>query len=218
MPEITEIHARHGINAASIQRGYAEHLKYDLARDRYTATKHDRYIALAMAVRDRLIDRWIATQQTHHLERVKRVYYLSLEFLLGRLMGNNVISLGIEKEVRQALSELGLDWDELREEEIDAGLGNGGLGRLAACFLDSLATLQIPAMGYGLRYDYGIFRQTIQNGYQVEEPDEWLRWGNPWEIARPDFRIPVHFGGRVEVAHEGGRLIFRWHPATTVIG
>ncbi|MCC8165309.1 MAG: glycogen/starch/alpha-glucan phosphorylase [Planctomycetes bacterium] len=209
---------RQGTTPESIQLDYAEQLKYDLARDRYTSTKNNRYIALSRAIRDRLIDRWIETQQAHHDDRVKRVYYLSLEFLMGRALGNNVINFKMQKSVEDALEGLGVDFDELREVEVDAGLGNGGLGRLAACFLDSLATLQIPAMGYGLRYNYGIFRQTIENGYQVEHPDNWLQNGNPWEIARPELSIPVHFEGRIEQSTDKGRVRYRWVDAKPVLG
>jgi starch phosphorylase len=207
-----------GLDPASIRHDFEQHLKRTLARDQYTATQHDRYLALALTVRDRLIERWIETQQAHHLRQVKRVYYLSLEYLTGRALGNNVINLGFEDEVRQAMTDLRLDWVALRDEEVDAGLGNGGLGRLAACFMESLATMQIPAMGYGLRYDYGIFRQTIENGYQVERPDDWLRGGHPWEIPRPDYLIPVHFEGRVEMGREGGRQVFHWFDTRTVLG
>lgn len=209
---------RQGTTPESIQLDYAEQLKYELARDRYTSTKNNRYIALSRAIRDRLIDRWIETQQAHHDDRVKRVYYLSLEFLMGRALGNNVINFKLQDAVEKALDGLGVDWEDLREVEVDAGLGNGGLGRLAACFLDSLATLQIPAMGYGLRYNYGIFRQTIENGYQVEHPDNWLQNGNPWEIARPELRIPVRFEGRIEQWTEAGRVRYRWVDAKPVLG
>ncbi len=213
-----EMSTRQGTNPKSIQLDYAEHLKYDLARDRYTATKHNRYFALARTIRDRLIDRWIETQQSHHDDHVKRVYYLSLEFLMGRALGNNVINFKLDDAVDKAMDELGIDWEELRNVEVDAGLGNGGLGRLAACFLDSMATLQIPAMGYGLRYNYGIFRQTIENGYQVEHPDDWLQSGFPWEIARPELLIPVRFEGRVEQWTENGRTRYRWVDAKPVLG
>ncbi len=216
--QIHEFSTRQGRDPKSIQMDYAEHIKYELARDRYTVTKHNRYIALAKAIRDRLIDRWFETQQAHHDDKVKRVYYLSLEFLMGRALGNNVINFQLQDPVEEALGELGIDWEELRDVEVDAGLGNGGLGRLAACFLDSLATLQIPAMGYGLRYNYGIFRQTIENGYQVEHPDDWLQSGNPWEIARPELLIPVRFEGRVEQWTENGRTRFRWVDAKPVLG
>ncbi|MDR0363145.1 MAG: glycogen/starch/alpha-glucan phosphorylase [Planctomycetota bacterium] len=209
---------RQGTDPQGIQLDYAEHLKYDLARDRYTSTKHNRFVALARAVRDRLIDRWIETQQAHHDDKVKRVYYLSLEFLMGRALGNNVVNFKLEDSVKKAFDDLGIDWEELRDVEVDAGLGNGGLGRLAACFLDSLATLQIPAVGYGLRYNYGIFRQTIDNGSQVEHPDDWLQYGNPWEIQRSELRIPVRYGGKVEQWAENGRIRYRWVDAKPVLG
>ena len=207
-----------GLDPESIKAHFADHLKHTLARDHYTATLHDRYLALAMVVRDRLVERWIKTQETHHDRHVKRVYYLSLEYLTGRSLGNNVINLGIEAAVEKAMADLGLNWVDLRDEELDAGLGNAGLGRLAACFLESLATMQVPAMGYGLRYDYGIFRQHIQNGWQVEQPDDWLRGGHPWEIPRPDYLIPVQFEGRVETGREGGRLTFHWVDTRDVLG
>ncbi|HUU10046.1 MAG TPA: glycogen/starch/alpha-glucan phosphorylase [Phycisphaerae bacterium] len=206
------------MNPESIKTDFMRHLKHTLARDRYTATPHDEYLALALATRDRLIERWIETQQTHHRRLVKRVYYLSLEYLTGRSLGNNVINLGMEGAVRKAMGDLALDWFELRDEEVDAGLGNGGLGRLAACFLESLATMQIPAMGYGLRYDYGIFRQVIANGYQQERPDDWLRGGNPWEIPRPDYLIPVRFEGRVEEGRQNGRQVAHWLDTRVVLG
>ncbi len=197
--------------------GFASHLKYSLAKDRYSATDHDRFLALAYAVRDRLMERWIATQQTYHSENVKRVYYLSLEFLIGRSLLNNLVNLGVDEVCRQEVERLGVDWDRLLDLEVDAGLGNGGLGRLAACFLDSLATLAYPAIGYGLRYEYGIFRQVIRDGAQGEEPDNWLRLGNPWEIARPEYTVPVHFGGRVE-PDSGAPLAFRWVDTRVMLG
>ncbi|HAP43137.1 MAG: glycogen phosphorylase [Spirochaetes bacterium GWD1_61_31] len=209
---------RWGKASADIAWGYAKHLKYTLGVDRYSTSAHDRYLALAYAVRDRLIDQWIATQQVHHDEDVKRVYYLSLEFLMGRALGNNVINMRIEDATSQALQDLGYDWEDLREQEMDAGLGNGGLGRLAACFLDSMASLDLPAFGYGLRYDYGIFKQRIENGYQLEQPDEWLRFGNPWELERPDITVPVQFGGWVETHVDEGRTRMKWHGAETVLG
>lgn len=185
------------ISAVALRRQFELNLRHSLAKDRYSATDRDRYYAVALTVRDQLIDRWIATQQTHHKQNVKRVYYLSLEFLIGRLLGNNVINLRTEDVYRTAMSQEGLNWEGLREYEVDAGLGNGGLGRLAACFLDSIATLDLPAVGYGLRYDFGIFKQKIVNGYQVEQPDEWLKLRYPWEIAHPEFSFEVEFEGRV---------------------
>jgi starch phosphorylase len=173
---------------------------------------------LALAVRDRVIDQWIATQQTHHRKNVKRVYYLSLEFLMGRLLGNNVINLELEGAVREALAPLALDWEELRDQEVDAGLGNGGLGRLAACFLDTMSTLNLPVIGYGLHYDFGMFKQTIVNGYQVEQPDEWLKLGYPWEIAHPEFSFPVQFEGRVEARSSPKGVEWQWLASKTVVG
>ena len=203
----------------ALKLSFENHLRYTLARDQYSATDHDRYFALAMAVRDRLVGRWIQTNQTYVARNVKRVYYLSLEYLIGRAMGNNVINLGLDQIVAKAMAELGLDWNYLRDLERDAALGNGGLGRLAACFLDSMATHELPGYGYGIRYDYGIFRQIIRDGHQVEEPDNWLRDGNPWEIERPEHQFPVHFGGEVKEERDGqGRYVPRWINYDTVMG
>ncbi|MBI3270824.1 MAG: glycogen/starch/alpha-glucan family phosphorylase, partial [Planctomycetes bacterium] len=212
------VDAHKGGDAESLTLGYANHLKYTLGKDRFTATPMDRYMAVSLAVRDRIMERWIETQQSYHVRNAKRVYYLSMEYLLGRSLQNNVINLQLEPTVRQALNELGLDWGRLCEVEVDAGLGNGGLGRLAACFLDSMATLALAATGYGLRYDYGIFNQSIRDGHQVEEPDEWLRHGNPWEVVRPEYAVPIRFGGRTEVAQHSGRPRVRWVDARSVVG
>ena len=171
-----------------------------------------------MAVRDRLVERWISTQEEYARQNTKRVYYMSLEFLIGRLLGNNVINLKADQLCREALKEYGIDWNSLRDYESDAGLGNGGLGRLAACYIDSMSTLNLAGMGYGLRYDYGIFRQKIVNGGQVEEPDHWLKDGYPWEMARPEYAQHVHFGGHVECRTEGGRQQWYWVPTETVQG
>ena len=207
-----------GNSVEAVKTSYLNHLKYSLAKDEFSATDHDRYYALALAIRDRLVDGWIRTSVAYHKKGVKRAYYLSMEYLIGRAMGNNVINLQLDDTVRQAMQELGLSWDFLRDIERDAGLGNGGLGRLAACFLDSLATLQLPGYGYGVRYDYGIFRQKIRDGYQVEEPDNWLRFGNPWEIERPESQFEVHFGGRVVIEGKNDRLRARWVDYETVLG
>jgi starch phosphorylase len=210
--------SRFGKHAPSICWGFAEHLKYTLGADRYNATRRDLFMALAYTVRDRIMHQWIKTKQIHFEEKVKRVYYLSMEFLMGRAMGNNVINMELEGEIRDAMMAMGYDYEELAEQEVDAGLGNGGLGRLAACFLDSMATMELPAYGYGLRYDYGIFRQQLENGYQVEQPDDWLRWENPWEIERPEHSVQVHFGGRVEPFMERGTQVYRWVDTQPVIG
>ena len=206
------------MSAPGLRKNFERHLRGTLARDRYSATDRDRYYALALAVRDQLIERWIATQQAHHKQNVKRVYYLSLEFLIGRMMGNNVINLQMEDICRTAMAQEGLDWEDLREYEIDAGLGNGGLGRLAACFMDSIATLDLPAVGYGLRYDFGIFKQNIKNGYQVEQPEEWLKHRYPWEIPHPEFSFDVQFEGRVEARYGPKGPEYHWLDTKTVIG
>lgn len=202
----------------AIQRSFARHMKYSLAKDRYSATSWDRYVALSLTIRDLLIERWIETQQHYHRSNCKRVYYLSLEYLLGRSLAANIINLGVENECELALRKLDLNWQAICELGVDAGLGNGGLGRLAACFLDSMATLALPATGYGLRYDFGIFRQTIRDGYQVEEPDEWLRFGHPWEIERPEYTFPVYFGGHVETRPHNGSTRYEWCPSYNVTG
>jgi glycogen phosphorylase len=210
--------AAEGMDVENLIKSFNFHLKFTLARDEYSATDRDRYEALALAVRDRLVGRWINTQQAYHHKNVKRINYLSLEFLIGRAMGNNVINLLMEDTCRQAMSTLGLDWDELRDIEVDAALGNGGLGRLAACFLDSMATLKLPAFGYGLRYDYGIFRQRIESGYQLEDPDNWLLNGNPWEIAHPELSYPVHFEGRAEQRTSRGVTRWEWVDTRPIYG
>jgi starch phosphorylase len=207
-----------GNDAESIKHSYINHLEYSLAKDEYTSTPHDCYNALAHAARDRLVEKWIMTQQKYYNVDAKRVYYLSLEFLIGRTLGNSLINQGIYSNTEKALSDLGKDLEDLREIEWDAGLGNGGLGRLAACFLDSMATLQYPAYGCGIRYEYGIFTQKINDGYQTETPDNWLRYGNPWEIQRPEFLYPVNYFGRVEsYSDEHGNMRFRWVDADEVM-
>jgi starch phosphorylase len=207
-----------GMDADSLLRSFLFHLGCTLAKDQYTATNQDRYQALALAVRDRLVGRWITTQQGYHKQNVKRICYLSLEFLIGRAMGNNVINLLLEDTCREAMTRLGLDWDVLRDVETDAALGNGGLGRLAACFLDSMATLKLPAIGYGIRYDYGIFKQHLENGYQVEEPDNWLRYGNPWEVVHPELSFIVNFDGRAEPRRVNGVTHWDWIGTRPIIG
>jgi starch phosphorylase len=206
------------MTARGLRDDFDRHLRYTLAKDRSHATDRDRYEALARSVRDRLVERWIKTQRTYQRKNPKRIFYLSVEFLMGRLMGTNVISLQIEDQCQEALSALGLDWNQLREFETDAGLGNGGLGRLAACFLDSMATLGLPAMGYGLFYDYGIFKQRIVDGAQVEEPDRWLKDGYPWALTRREYACEVHFGGTVDLVSQDEGPTYRWNPATTLIG
>ncbi|XP_021035342.1 glycogen phosphorylase, liver form [Mus caroli] len=194
-------------NVAELKKGFNRHLHFTLVKDRNVATPRDYYFALAHTVRDHLVGRWIRTQQHYYDKCPKRVYYLSLEFYMGRTLQNTMINLGLQNACDEAIYQLGLDMEELEEIEEDAGLGNGGLGRLAACFLDSMATLGLAAYGYGIRYEYGIFNQKIREGWQVEEADDWLRHGNPWEKARPEFMLPVHFYGRVEHTQTGTKWV-----------
>lgn len=202
----------------SIKLDFIRHLKYTLGTETDQAAVNEQFLSLSYTIRDRITDRWLKTRQTHDSKDVKRIYYLSLEFLMGRALGNNAINIGLKKEAEEALNDLGYSFGDLEEAETDAGLGNGGLGRLAACFLDSLATLDYPAYGYGIRYDYGIFKQKIENGYQIEIPDDWLRNGNPWEIMRPEISVQVSFGGRVEPVSEGGKTSYRWVDTEQIIG
>ena len=195
----------------ALKHSFEKHLLYTMAKDQYSATKLDLYKSLALSVKDELNKRWIQTQQTYYNVDAKRVYYLSLEFLMGRALGNNLINLKLEEESARGLEELGYDLEQLQELEWDAGLGNGGLGRLAACFLDSMATMELPAYGYGIRYEYGIFYQHIRDGYQVETPDNWLRYGNVWEIQRPEYLYPVKYYGRViQFTDTDGTLRSEW--------
>jgi starch phosphorylase len=180
-----------------LQKSFIYHLQHTLVKDKYSATKADMYLALAYAVRDLLANRWLDTQQSYYINDSKRVYYISMEFLMGRTLGNALINLGVMEQWDEALTELGLKIEDLQEFEWDAGLGNGGLGRLAACFLDSMASMQLPAYGYGIRYEYGMFYQKIVDGGQHEVPDNWLRYQNPWEFDRQEHLHPIRFEGRV---------------------
>ncbi len=194
-------------------------LTYALARDTSTATARDWWLATSKAVQALIIERMIATQSTLHEKNVKRVYYLSLEFLMGRLYSNSLYSAGVHDEIEKALVELGLDPEVIRHEEYDMGLGNGGLGRLAACFLDSLATLDLPAVGYGIHYKYGLFRQEFVNGHQVEHPDDWMKFGTPWEIVRPEHASEIEIFGQVEnVFDDRGNYVPKWTNTRKLIG
>jgi len=194
-------------------------VQFARARALRRATPHDRYTAWALLVRDRVVQRWIATHEAYRAQDAKFVAYLSAEFLMGRLLRTNLVNLDLLDDSRKIAEELGIDLDRLFEEEPDAGLGNGGLGRLAACFLDSMATLGLPSFGYGIRYEFGIFQQAIRNGYQVEKPDEWLRFGNAWEFARPEHSVTVRFYGRVERHIDSqGRMRARWVDTQNVLG
>lgn len=187
----------YGMTPESIATSFAQHVEYTTVKDRFSATKRDFLHSLMRVVRDRVVDNWNKTQQSYYTEDVRRVYYLSLEYLLGRLLKSAISNLKMKDATREALNKYANDLEEIQSMEWDAGLGNGGLGRLAACFLDSMATLGLPAYGYGIRYDYGIFFQRIENGYQIETPDNWLRYGNHWEIPRPEVLYKVSFYGRV---------------------
>jgi starch phosphorylase len=210
---------RRGTDTEAWKRAFRENLFYVLGRFPATATANDKYLALAYSVRDRLLDRWVKTSETYYRKKVRTVCYLSAEFLLGPHLGNNLINLGAFDTAKQAMEELGLDFEKLLDQEEEPGLGSGGLGRLAACYLDSLATLQIPSIGYGIRYEFGAFEQQIRDGWQVEITDKWLRLGNPWEIPRPEIAINVGFGGHTEAyTDENGRSRVRWIPARVVKG
>mgnify|MGYP001828057274 FL=1 len=220
-PEVEETHehTRTSMTVEAMKRAFLDNLFYIQGRFPDVATDHDLYMAAAYTVRDRMLERWIKTAQSYKCAGARTVCYLSAEFLLGPHLQNNVINLDIADKVEVVAKELGLDIVKIIEQEEEPGLGNGGLGRLAACYLDSLATLQIPAIGYGIRYEFGIFDQRIEHGSQIEISDLWLRNGNPWEIARPKLRFPVGFGGHTEqYSDDSGNLRVRWIPELVVNG
>ncbi|MBA3849142.1 MAG: glycogen phosphorylase [Opitutus sp.] len=205
--------------AAAIQSSILHYLKYKMGRDSESATPRDWWIATATAVRDRMIERGLETYKAHRQGNVRRVYYLSLEYLIGRLMLNNVINLGLHEAIGEALEDVGQNFDRIRAQEEDMGLGNGGLGRLAACYLDSLSTMDLPAVGYGIHYEFGLFRQEFVNGHQIEHPDNWLIYGAPWELVRPEFTQPVRLFGRCEqVFDDQGNFTWRWVDTKTILG
>ena len=210
---------RVALSKDAFKHAFLDNLFYVQGKIPALATKRDYYMALAFTVRDRMLHRWISTAETYTTHGSRTVAYLSAEFLMGPHLGNNLLNLGIYDEVREAVGELGLDFPELLACEDEPGLGNGGLGRLAACFLDSMATLEIPSIGYGIRYEFGIFQQEIVDGWQVERTDKWLRFGNAWEIPRPEWAVEVKLGGSTEpyTDHEG-RLRVRWVPNRVVVG
>jgi glycogen phosphorylase len=210
---------RTGESLETLQRAVLDNLFYVQGKFPEIATLNDYYMALAYTVRDRLLHRWIKTTETYMETGVRAVGYLSAEYLLGPHLGNNLLNLGLEDLVRRAIANLGLDLDTLLEQEVEPGLGNGGLGRLAACYLNSLAALEIPAIGYGIRYEYGIFNQDIRDGWQVESTDHWLRHGNPWEILRSEWSVEVKLGGYTEVATDDrGHCRVLWVPHRVVKG
>jgi len=228
-PTIANLHKSHpndrlfdqpplSMTAEGLAADFKHYYSNTLGRDRDCRSAYYPYRALAIVMRDRLMERWKKTRQAHDQADCKRTYYLSLEFLMGRALCNAMLNLGIGNEAERGLYDLGLLLEEISATEPDAGLGNGGLGRLAACFLDSCATLQLPVKGYGLRYEYGMFRQLIENGYQVEEPDHWQRDGNPWELERPEYTQRIQFGGHTEFFQDAsGRTRVRWVDTRDVL-
>ncbi|MEI6377556.1 MAG: glycogen/starch/alpha-glucan family phosphorylase, partial [bacterium] len=214
-----EFHSSIDTSVSGLKALIQSQLKYTLARDPGTASKRDWWLATSKAVQCVVIERLMSTQTKHRGDNVKRLYYLSLEFLMGRLYINSFHSAGVYQNMEEAIRELGLDINELREEEYDMGLGNGGLGRLAACFLDSLATLDLPAIGYGIHYQYGLFKQEFRNGYQVELPDDWMKYGTPWEIVRPEHTTEIELYGQVEnIFDDLGNYVSKWTDTKRLMG
>ncbi|HEY7817132.1 MAG TPA: glycogen/starch/alpha-glucan family phosphorylase, partial [Vicinamibacteria bacterium] len=218
-PKTAPTRLRIGGSVEDLKQSFIDNLFYVQGRFIPVASPNDFYMALAYTVRDRILDLWIDSSILYMEKRVRTVCYLSAEYLPGPHLGLNLVNLGLYDQAREALSELGIDLDFLLEQEEEPGLGNGGLGRLAACFMDSLATLRVPAIGYGIRYEFGIFDQGIEKGWQVERTDKWLRLGNPWELPRPEIAYDVGLGGRTEIyLDEKGRRHHRWIPARVVKG
>ena len=216
-PKLTELPPL-AMDKKAIDEDFLRYYNRTLGRDKQNCTNHYLYEALAYTVRDRLMERWKETRFAYEDKDARRTCYLSLEFLMGRALSNAMLNLGITDAVTRVLYDYGIELEEVEDAEHDAGLGNGGLGRLVACFLDSCATLQLPVLGYGLRYEYGMFRQEFVNGYQIEEPDHWLRDGNPWELERPEFTQRIHFGGRTEFySDENGAMRVRWMDTHDVL-
>lgn len=206
------------LDALSIKRSLANRLMYSIGKDPLTATERDWFYSSAAVVRERLIERWMETMRSYYREDTKRVYYFSMEFLMGRTLMNSMLNIECDEGFRRAMKEMGLELEKIRDIESDAALGNGGLGRLAACFLDSMATLGIPGYGFGIRYEYGMFNQRIENGCQVEHPDNWLRYGNPWEFPRSEVLYQVKFHGRVvNYADDKGVMRFQWVDSDDVM-
>jgi starch phosphorylase len=207
-----------GSDTKAVQRSVSNHLVYSIGKDPFTATDHDWMMAFSYVVRDRLIERWMETQRSYYRQDAKRIYYLSMEFLIGRSLINSLLNMNIRDACSKALHKLGLELEALRNLEHDAALGNGGLGRLAACFLDSMASLNIPGIGYGIRFEYGMFRQKLENNQQVEHPENWLVHGNPWEFPRPEVSYRIRFGGRViSYQSSDGRRHYDWIDGEVVI-
>jgi len=208
---------RHCTSVAQIKQSFVDHLFGALGRSLERATSNDKYFALALTARERVFE--IGDRALQAYRNSRAVAYFSAEYLPGPHLANTLLNLGMTDQVRTAMTELGLDFDDIVEREEEPGLGNGGLGRLASCYMDSLATLRLPAIGYGIRYEFGIFQQVIHDGWQIEITDKWLRWGNPWEIVRPEITYDVQFGGSTQMfTDDHGRLQVRWRPAKVVRG
>jgi starch phosphorylase len=209
---------RTGLDKETLKRAYLDHLYYIQGKVPESASKWDQYLALSYTIRDRIMQRWLQSLQEFKKSSPKTIAYLSAEFLLGPHLDNNLINLDLKVTMKEAMEELGLDLDELIDQEVEPGLGNGGLGRLAACFLDSLATLNVPALGYGIRYEFGIFDQKIQDGWQVEVTDKWLKYGNPWEVPVYGSKVKVKFGGKtVNWYDDHGNYRVSWEPGFEVL-
>ncbi|KMQ51818.1 Glycogen phosphorylase [Chitinispirillum alkaliphilum] len=207
-----------GMDSESIRQGILNNLEYNIGKDKNSLTAHDEYLGFSYAVRERIIERWIKSTQKYHTDNVKYVYYLSMEFLMGRLLADNIMNLQLEDSCSEAMRQLGLDIEEIYDQEHDAGLGNGGLGRLAACYLDSMAALKLPAVGYGIRYDFGIFNQKLIDGYQHELPEQWLQLRNPWEIERPEYKVKIKFFGKTQqYQDQKGKMHINWIETEDVI-
>ena len=207
------------MSAADLRQSFIDNLLCGLGRAPMAATPNDIYTALALTVRDRVHKQGVRSMEAQCEQEARVVAYLSAEFLPGPHLANNLLNLGIVEATREAITEFGLDLDQVIEQEEEPGLGNGGLGRLSSCFMDSLASLEVPAVGYGIRYEFGIFEQAIRNGWQVELTDKWLRFGNPWEIVRPEIYYQVKFGGHTQASKdEQGRYQVRWLPDMEVKG
>ena len=222
MPPIAAIHHQQASNDTPVEvmRSLIQrHLVSTLARHTASATPRDWWVATVLSLRDTIHERMIATQAAHNKQNVRRIYYFSLEYLMGRLFGSNLTATGLYDTAKTALASLGQDFDLIRESEVDMGLGNGGLGRLAACFLDSLATLDYPALGYGIYYEFGLFKQAFVNGHQVEHPDNWMKFGDPWEVVRPEYAQEIPLYGRVEnVFDDRGNYRPRWVDTKSILG
>jgi starch phosphorylase len=219
LPDECPADLRTGMRLEDIKQSFLDNLFYGMGRAPMAATRNDVYTALALTIRDRVLKQGVQTLETYAQKDARMVAYMSAEFLPGPHLANNLLNLGMTEQVREAMALLAIDLEDVFEQEEEPGLGNGGLGRLASCYMDSLASLEVPAIGYGIRYEFGIFDQQIRDGWQVEVTDKWLRLGNPWEIARPELAFDVKFGGHTETyTDDQGVFRVKWVPETVVKG